>query len=500
MATPQQGFLLSVLAELPSGPIAAGSSMAKQAARLGDVRLQRAQRQDLAGRIVRLQGNRHLQRVLAPPGHHNTERTPTFGTLPGAALREHLAEPVAIIQRLVQGDVTQMSITEAWAAQLTDLELEEQVRIVREQLLTTEVGAAEYEVAQRNLEVLENTARRRLDPRRQLAQRLLDRAAMGGITVAAYVAQLPTVKGAGEFQTQAKQYAQDHRALGLVGGTLREGAAMELSSSLPSLLDSLSTAVEALLADFPEITGPEPIWIPIKTLAIFTHGSRRGLQAGPRAQWIRKQLVPWVEGIAPYLAPAPLVILYACSTAGQPPTGLPFAEELRLALAAELEELHGLEAGVEPVIWGHTTVAHTTANRFLVEFRGGVYSASTDLLEELGRRLASLAIERAQSAGAEFTLTADQRDKVDGRGRQAMQRVLKPTSTSPLDPTQVYIREIAYMGVDRVWRDLSSETTPDLSDVGLEPDATVRLTEGLRTFQARFVNERDRLQEWVSTL
>lgn len=474
--TPQPGLSPAPAAEQPGLAVAmAGGSLARQASLLRGARLFGAQRQFVAARIAGQQGNRHLQRALAPTAH------------------------AATVQRAVAGDVTQMTITPAWAARLTDAELEEQVNIVRGQLQREGISAQEQEVARHNLDVLENTARHRFDPRRPLACRLVQSAAAGGITVAAYVQQLPTVKGAAEFRGQARQYALDHRAVGLDGDKVREGVAMELTSSLPSLLASLNTAIEALLADFPEVTGPEPVRVRVKTLAIFTHGTRRGLQAGPRAQWIRAQLCPWVEGIAPYLAPAPLVVLYACSTAGQPPTGMPFAEELRLALAAELEELYGPEAGVEPVVWAHATVGHTTANRFLVEFRGGSYSASTDLLAELGRRLAALAIERARSADPTLVVTAAHRDTAERRGREAMQRVLR-AATGAQDPTQVYVREIGYMGTDRVWRDLSSEATPDLSDLGLEPDATVRLAEGLRVFQGRFATERDRLEEWVSAL
>ena len=459
----------------PALTIIGADVLAKAAPHLGDSRLAATFRQSLAMHLGRVQGNRCLQKALVPTAH------------------------VAAVQRVVESDVTQTTITPDWAARLSDAELEEQVNIVRQQLQREWLSAEEQEAARHNLDVLEDTARRRFDPRRQLACRLVAGAATGGVTVAAYVTQIPGVRGAGEFQRHAAQYAKDHRAVGLDGNTVAEGVAMELTSSLPSLLASLSTAIGALLADFPDVTGHEPVRVPVKTLAIFTHGSRRGLQAGPRAEWIRSQLRPWVEGIAPYLGPSPLVLLFACLTAGQPPTGLPFAEELRLALAAELEELYGPAAEVEPVVWGHTTRGHTTANRFLVEFRGGSYSASTDLLAELGRRLAALAIERARSADPTLVVTEAQRATAERRGREAMQRVLL-ADTGAQNPTQVYVREIGYMGTDRVWRDLSSEATPDLSDLGLEPDATVRLTEGLRAFQRRFATERDRLQEWVSAL
>ncbi|OEU63493.1 MAG: hypothetical protein BA867_04990 [Desulfobacterales bacterium S5133MH16] len=52
-------------------------------------------------------------------------------------------------------DVTQMSITEGWAQRLGDGELIEQIRHVREQLLTSEPGTPEYEAVRGNLRILE---------------------------------------------------------------------------------------------------------------------------------------------------------------------------------------------------------------------------------------------------------------------------------------------------------------------------------------------------------
>jgi hypothetical protein len=56
---------LAGLAQLPGGPIAAVGGSTIQAARLGDVRLQTVQRQALAAQIGQMQGNRHLQKVIA---------------------------------------------------------------------------------------------------------------------------------------------------------------------------------------------------------------------------------------------------------------------------------------------------------------------------------------------------------------------------------------------------------------------------------------------------
>jgi hypothetical protein len=58
---------LAGLAQLPGGPMAAAGdgTIEGQAARLRDSRLQTAQRQAMAAQIGRVQGNKHLQRVVA---------------------------------------------------------------------------------------------------------------------------------------------------------------------------------------------------------------------------------------------------------------------------------------------------------------------------------------------------------------------------------------------------------------------------------------------------
>ncbi len=59
---------LAALFELPTGPVAAAgnSSIEAQADWLQAGRLQAAQRRALATQIGRVQGNQHLQRVIAP--------------------------------------------------------------------------------------------------------------------------------------------------------------------------------------------------------------------------------------------------------------------------------------------------------------------------------------------------------------------------------------------------------------------------------------------------
>ena len=66
------------------------------------------------------------------------------------------------IQRVVEDDITQMSITKDWAISLNDAELEEQINIVRDQLLTLDPTTPEYTAARQNLRILEAEATLRL--------------------------------------------------------------------------------------------------------------------------------------------------------------------------------------------------------------------------------------------------------------------------------------------------------------------------------------------------
>ena len=68
------------------------------------------------------------------------------------------------IERVVEGDITQMSITEEWARNLNDNELEEQTNIVWNQLRTLEPTTPEHDAARQNLRILEAEAARRLGP------------------------------------------------------------------------------------------------------------------------------------------------------------------------------------------------------------------------------------------------------------------------------------------------------------------------------------------------
>ena len=75
--------------------------------------------------------------------------------IPEAEIRPIMSSSAAKIQRVIEGDITQMSITEDWARQLNDAELEEQIEIVRDQLPSLNSGSPEFETASSNLQILE---------------------------------------------------------------------------------------------------------------------------------------------------------------------------------------------------------------------------------------------------------------------------------------------------------------------------------------------------------
>jgi len=333
-------------------------------------------------------------------------------------------------------------------------------------------------------------------PERTVAERIVHEVQQrGGITVAVYV--FHTARAASEFRRQANQYADDHQAIGVADGRVRPGTAMEISTGLADNLQALQQGIQALLLRYPDLTNYQSIPIPIRNLAIFTHGGRTQLQAGPHASWIHHSLEPWVEAMAPYLSPSPRVMLYACSVSGDPPRGLPFAEAMREMLQNELEQQYGPDTEVSPEVWGHTRPGHTTANALLRGFSGGpVSSAGEDLLAISRDRLAALAVEQASRADP---LTPPQQTRVENQARRAMRRVWRAT-TGKQDPTNVFIREIPQMGIDRVWELVTTPATPDMSDLGMTPEATARLVEGLHVFQGRFAHELERLTTYVRGL
>jgi hypothetical protein len=96
-------------------------------------------------------------------------------------------------------------------------------------------------------------------------------------------------------------------------------------------------------------------------------------------------------------------------------------------------------------------------------------------------------------------ITDAQQTELNRRSSSAMGRILL-AATGARDPTNTYVREIPRMGIERVWRDVSTAATPDISDLNLTDDAANRVLQGLQTFQRRFENELARLVNYINRL
>jgi hypothetical protein len=335
---------------------------------------------------------------------------------------------------------------------------------------------------------------------RQLAQKIIADIKSGGLTVALYAAS--NVGSVAEFQRQAQQFAGDHLALGVNGGRVRQGekAAMQMEDDIPSRLSALSISVGQLLEKFPDLTGGKCLVVPIKNIAIFTHGEPYSLQASGKGKWI-SSLEKWVAALTPYLAPSPRVLLYACSTAGTPDAekgkrtnGLPFAEAIRLEMQKQLKAKYGENANVDPEVWGHLNAGHTTANNRLKGF-GGTAGVGTGLLETVTAKLAELALN---NVGGD-PLTANQISKLQTSARKATNRILK-AETGTKDPTNAYIREIPFIGINKVWQQISTKDEPNFADIGLSEDTNKRLGTALALFRQRFDTELPKLEGVIKTL
>ena len=325
----------------------------------------------------------------------------------------------------------------------------------------------------------------------------------GGITVALYGFKVHA--GGGEFRRQATQFAIDHGAVGLSGGEARAGVAIEITKSISGLLGDLETAISALLS--------ESVRIPVQTLAIFTHGIERELEAGPvggaqaAVGWI-SDVKTWVDQIAPYLSLAPRVLLYACRTGGQPAKGIPFAAGAAQYLQEALEALHPDDVSrVAPEVWAHKTRAHTTANPTLVKYGGaGPASAAEDFEQRLASAMVTAAIQLAgrDAVGAGTAglpaVTEGQREALTRDAMRGVRRIFRTTSeeTDIKSPKNDYLREVAFMGIDRAVGDLISETVPDFSALGLTAEAAKRVSDGFVAFKRLLDTELARLASLAS--
>ena len=350
--------------------------------------------------------------------------------------------------------------------------------------------------AQRKTKRSEASTAREETKRPSLEDHLRSEMQRGGITVAVYVSPLrkrwqttgtgknkkrklieTEVSGASEFQGQAQQFAEDHGAIGIASGTPEVGKAMELTDDVPSMLGSLQKDLQGTLEPAPagETSGEQ---IPIRRLAIFTHGERDQIEAAPEGNWIKTSLVPWVAGMAPYLSASPSVLLYACSTAGAPAKGIPFAEAVQQALQADLDEIHGESS---PQVWGHKVAGHTTTNRFLKSFGSG---GSGDLIEDSGWHLARLA---ATQAGVVERLGS--RD-VTALVRKATAAAGKIFSVAGKDrgrtnPQQVVMREVPMIGIPRLWEFLGGAVQPTPQEFDMSTASAQRMIAGLVIFREK---------------
>ena len=328
----------------------------------------------------------------------------------------------------------------------------------------------------------------------------------GGITVAFYGGKVHGPGAGPEFQRQAAQFAQDHRAIGLSGGKARAGVAIEITKPIPEILAGLEVAISETLL--------ESARVPVHTLAIFTHGIETALEAGPiggasaQVQWI-SDVKGWVNQLAPYLSLAPSILLYACRTGGQPARGMPFAAGVAQYLQESIAALHPHDQSkVAPEVWAHRGAKHTTANPQLVKYGGtGAASSQQDFQHRLATAMVAAVLERAGRPRADRSavsglpaITGDQQAALTKDAAAAIRRIFwtTPAETATTSPKNDYIREIPTMGISRAVSDLLTEATPNFADLGLTSEAAKRVSNGFVLFKKLLDSELARLQSVVS--
>jgi hypothetical protein len=277
----------------------------------------------------------------------------------------------------------------------------------------------------------------------------------------------------------------------MAGGKAKAGEAIEISKSIPELLESLEASISEILR--------ESTRVPVRTLAIFTHGIETELEAGPiggtsgQVQWI-SDVKGWVNQLAPYLSLAPSILLYACRTGGQPAKGMPFAAGVAQYLQESIAARHPDKLSrVAPEVWGHRGAAHTTANPQLVKYGGaGAASNQQDFQSRLANAMVAAAIERAGSGrpgrsavSGPPPITDGQRAALTKDAAAAIRRVFRisPAETGTKSPKNDYIREIPTMGIQRAVSDLVAEATSNFADLGLTSEAAKRVSEGFVMFK-----------------
>lgn len=328
--------------------------------------------------------------------------------------------------------------------------------------------------------------------RQALAQQILDKVrTLGGITVSLHMMNPDNDNNDAEFQRQADQFAVDHNAIGLSGSQLKSSVSMPINEGIGTKLTSLSSEIDKILDEFPELYESKPK-VKINNLSIFTHGTKTGMAAGANKSWLTtSQMESFASGMAPHLASSPVVNLFACSTAGDAGANKKnFATALQEKLNEKLEAEYGEGAGAKVI--GHTTAAHTVYNRNLVVVGGG-----GNLQENLGARLLDDVLIKTGKAGTvtdaqRATLLKDAAAQIAGVFSEAKAKndpaYKTPYSyyTRATDGQLVYFREIGLIGMDQVWKDISTDEAANYTALGLSADATARVEQGRQFFRERF--------------
>lgn len=308
--------------------------------------------------------------------------------------------------------------------------------------------------------------------------------------------------GLSELRNQAKQFAIDHNAIGIVNNELQLGVAYPIGTeSAWAIMERVQLKIEN------ELIGRN---VRFSTLSIHTHGEYDQIQIAPLNGnfngWIKNSVNDFAKKIAPHLSSNLIVTLYTCNAAG--PTnynGIPFSEKLRSALYNELNINYGADTFVQ--VWGHKDKGHTTANNRLVQFSGsGNYNGGNSLLDDFAWWVFNRKME-------EFGLSVDSLTSIKreeaiklcyshmlrayggfGRNRDEKQDSQGRYYTSPSHPVNTFIREIPFRSIDQVWLDTTQgEMSIDVSTMPLTDSAKERYLQGVNAKQKRFLDEYNRI-------
>ncbi len=266
------------------------------------------------------------------------------------------------------------------------------------------------------------------------------------INVALYLPAELDTHASGEFRRQAETWARNHGAFGVREGRAQAGLAMRIDNRRPH--ETLRRVLEAVR----ESRGlPEGEEVPLAALAIFTHGTPRGLQTGRQSEgegdqvWSHlNSLRPLLDIVADSLVAHGDVIFYACSAAG--PVQVPGQTYQNLVQQAyDYLATHGAPADAE--VWGHNTARHTTGNPDTASSSGVGREQLFDELAERSFADRGGTLNAQGSAEVIAQLAALWRPALQPRGDQAAMFAL--------------IEEIPLLGYDAFYRVVAGAESPD---------------------------------------